>query len=91
MPRKLDGAEVLSYAAVSPDVRPTGETRHVARGVELGPASALAIARYPDDEGYYLFYLDEAGVVITDTYHDSIEQAREQAAFEYEGLEWGEE
>lgn len=86
LPRKLDGADVLSYAAVAGDVRPTSRTRHVARGVELGPASALAIARYPNDQGFYLFYLDETGTVVTDTYHDSVEQARAQAAFEYRAL-----
>jgi hypothetical protein len=56
-------------------VEPTGATRHVASGVELGPAAALAIARYEGGDGFYLFYLDDDGAVTTDTYHDSVEDA----------------
>jgi hypothetical protein len=90
VPKKLDGAKVLQYALVSGEVEPTGATRHVARDVELGPATALAIAQYEGDEGFYLFYLDHDGGVVTDTYHDSVEVALGQAAHEYVGLHWSE-
>lgn len=88
MPKELDGAKVLKFAVVSDEVESTGATHHVAAGVELGPAAALAIARYEGDEGFYLFYLDDDGAVATDTYHDSAEDALAQAAFEYVGLRW---
>ena len=32
--------------------------------------------------------VDAAGTVVTDTWHASVEDALEQAAFEYEALEW---
>jgi hypothetical protein len=54
----------------------------------MGPASALAIARYEEPDGYYLFYLDGSGKVVTDTWHDSVGAALDQAAFEYGGLVW---
>jgi hypothetical protein len=88
VPEELDGAKVLKYAIVSDDAEPTGATRHVAAGTELGPAAALAIARYDGREGFYLFYLDDDGTVATDTFHDSVEEALGQAAFEYVGLRW---
>lgn len=88
LPHELDGASVLKYALVTPEVEPTGATRHVRGGVVLAPAAALAVARYGDDPGYYLFYLDRDGSVVTDTYHDSIEGAIAQAGFEYCGLRW---
>ena len=88
VPDELDGAKVLQYAHVSDDVAPTGATRHVARGVELGPAAALAIARHEGQEGFYLFYLDPQGAVAADTFHESVEAALGQAAFEYDGLRW---
>jgi hypothetical protein len=44
VPEELDGAKVLRYAFVADEVEPTGATRHVAAGKELGPAAALAIA-----------------------------------------------
>jgi hypothetical protein len=87
-PETLDGARVLRYAHVTGSVRPTGATRHFAPQGQLGPAAALAIAQYSTDPGFYLFYLDDEGTVATDTYHDSIEDALAQAAFEYEGLTW---
>ena len=88
MPHEIDGARVLKYAVVTRNVEPTGATRHVGRGVVLGPAAALAIARYSDDPGCYLFYLDGDNAVTTDTYHESLEGAIAQAGFEYRGLRW---
>ncbi len=87
-PQKLDGAKVVQYAAVTDDAEPTRATRHAVGGAEFGPAAALAIARYPGDDGFYLFHLNERGAVVTDAYHDSLEAAFAQAAFEYEGLAW---
>ena len=48
------------------------------------------IAQLSPDRGYYLLYLDEAGEEITDTYHDSLEQALDQAKWEFnvEPDEW---
>jgi hypothetical protein len=68
----------------------TGNTRHYV-GDELLPVAAqLQIAQYTDDEGYYLFYLDEGGEIITDTYHSNLEGALEQAEWEYnvKPLDW---
>ncbi len=89
LPRTLDGAKVLRYARVTNRVLPTGRTRHYKQSL-LGSAAALAIARYDDspESGYYLFYLDEVGAVVTDTNHDSMKAALDQAAFEYTGLTW---
>jgi hypothetical protein len=87
-PSELDGARVLKHALVTAEVEPTGATRHVVGGVELGRASALAIAKYDDAGGYYLFYLDDAGGVVTDTWHAAVAAALDQAACEYDGLVW---
>jgi hypothetical protein len=87
-PTELDGAGVLHWAEITDEVLPTGRTTHVAGEIELGPAAASAIGRYPQSEGFYLLYLDAATDVMTDTFHDSIDGAFAQAAFEYVGLEW---
>jgi hypothetical protein len=87
-PHELDGARVLKYAVVTPEVEPTGATRHTVGGVGFGPAATLAIARHAGEDGTYLLYLDHDGHVFTDTWHESIEDALHQAAFEYEGLTW---
>jgi hypothetical protein len=42
----------------------------------------------PDEEACYRFYLDDAGDVVADTCHASVEDALDQAALEYDGLSW---
>ena len=43
----------------------------------------LHIVQYEFDAGYYLFYCDESGTEITDTYHESLEKAMAQAEWEF--------
>jgi len=72
---------------------PTGKTRHtvgtwsedegLVPGVELPTPHELMIAQILPDQGYYLFYLDEGGNEISDTYHDSLERALAQANWEF--------
>jgi hypothetical protein len=61
----------------------TGKTKHYMGDEQLPPAAKLQIVQYPGDEGFYLFYLDSDGEVMTDTYHDTLESALKQANFEY--------
>ncbi|MEW4488924.1 hypothetical protein AB1L42_12630 [Thalassoglobus sp. JC818] len=63
--------------------RPTGNTRHFGGGEFLPVPAELRIVQYENDAGFYLFYCDKTGLKITDTYHDSIEQAMTQASFEF--------
>lgn len=77
----------------------TGKTKHyqgslspqgLERGPELQTPHQLMVAQIPPDQGYYLLYLDARGNEITDTYHDSLETALEQAKWEFnvEPHEW---
>jgi len=84
VPAMLDGAVVLRTARLFP-VSHTGNTRHEVAGEPVEAASRLAIARYPDQSGFYLFYCDAAWSVLTDTWHESVEAAVAQAEFEYTG------
>jgi len=79
---------------------PTGKTRHtkgtwsddegLVRGPKLPAPHELVIAQLPPDEGYYLLYFDESGKEITDTYHETLDRAMEQAKWEFnvEPNEW---
>jgi len=62
---------------------PTGKTTHIIRGVQMPTPSKLQIAQYANDTGFYLFYLDDKDVVMTDTYHETKEGAEDQANWEY--------
>jgi hypothetical protein len=80
---------VLRQVALTDKHKPTGGTRHYIGSEELPAPASLKIARYEEDAGYYLFYCDEAGTELTDTYHDSLDQALAQAEWEF-GVEPGE-
>jgi hypothetical protein len=86
-PANLDGAKVLFYAIIDEGHRPTGNTLHRIGGELMPPASGLAVCRYEKDAGFYLFYCDGGWRVLTDTWHESAEDARRQAEFEYEGVD----
>jgi hypothetical protein len=47
------------------------------------PFSSLEIAQHPGDQDYYLLYLCENGQV-ADTWHQTLEDALQQAEFEFD-------
>ena len=85
-PKLLDGASVICYTPLDQRHRYTGNCRQVHRGVVQGPASGLAICRYPNESCCYLFGCDADWNVISDTWHQTLEDARTQAEFEYSGV-----
>ena len=86
-PKTIDGAKVLQVASLEGSA-PTGQTRHSVNGQDVSAFAALAMAKYPDDPGIYLFYCDEAWTTMTDTYHDDLEHAIGQAEFEFGPLQF---
>jgi len=70
---------VLRRIVLGASHQPTGKTRHYHGTEELSPPSELRIVRFPDDAGFYLLYFDQDGSELTDTYHDSLEEAMSQA------------
>jgi len=51
-------------------------------------ASGLAICRYDNGPGFYLFYCDDAWNEIADTWRETLEAAMAQAEFEYTADRW---
>jgi hypothetical protein len=85
-PRFIGNAKVVWYTTIDHRHAPTGNTRHSINGFKLGPSAALAICRYEDhDGGFYLFACDKNWEPESDTWHESVEQAKDQAEFEYTG------
>jgi hypothetical protein len=76
---------IKRVALGSHHLRP-GRTKHTikdANGVrELAPFVALEIASYPHSESCYVFHISENGE-IADTWHESIEDAIQQAEWEF--------
>ena len=53
------------------------------------PPAGLAIALYAGESGCYLLYCDASWSTLTDTWHESPNHAKQQAAFEAgQPLEW---
>lgn len=87
VPPTLDGAVPIAVADTSKSSA-TGATRHTVGGEEQPDFEKLVIAQYPGASDYYLFYCRDDWSVVTDTWHRSIEAAKAQAAFEYDGIEF---
>lgn len=74
--------------------KPTGFTKHFVNDLLVNNTiSQLKIVNYEGDSGFYLFYCNEKGEQITDTYHDSVNLALEQAELEFnvKPSEWSSE
>lgn len=85
-PRDLDGAAVLTTASVSA-ARATGLTQHFRAGERVNEQIHwLAVGRYEGQPGFYLFYCGEDWTVVTDTFHDTVEGALDQARHEFDGV-----
>ena len=82
-PEFLDGARVLQFASLG-QAQPSGKTKHVVDGVVVSRFASVAIAKYDGgSEGVYLFYCDDYWNVVTDTFHDDVVSAVQQAHFEF--------
>lgn len=85
-PKRIANAILICYSRIDQRHRHTGEGRQIVDGVVQGPVAALAICRYDGDSSCYLFGCDCDWNVITDTFHQTIEDAKRQAEVEYSGV-----
>ena len=85
-PESIDGAKVILFTPIDQRRHHTGDCRQVVAGVLQGQAAGIAICQYEGNEDYYLFGCDATWRSVTDTYHQTIEEAISQAEFEYEGV-----
>ncbi len=85
IPDTVGGATVICYTPIDARHRHTGNTKQIVGGVLLGPAKGLAVCQYEGESAFYLFGCDEEWNSLSDTWHETLEDAKEQAEFEYEG------
>ena len=81
VPSQVDGANVIAFATLPRETASAG-TEHQVFG-ETVSLSGLLLGQYNGSSQIYLFYCDEHWNVITDTLHDSVDEAVEQARFEF--------
>lgn len=75
---------MLFYTTIDARHIQTGKTTHIVDGMIFDNPAGLEICQYDGDSAYYLFYCDENWNVITDTWHQTIDDAIKQAEFEYQ-------
>ena len=63
----------------------TGACKQIVPGQTMGKMAGLAICQYDGETAYYLFGCDSEWNTVTDTWHETLEDAIDQAEFEYEG------
>jgi hypothetical protein len=83
--KSSDCEQILGEVEISA-IAQTGNTRHTINGVPVTNESKLRLVRLAGDTSIYLIHYGLDQTELTDTCHDSIEEALEQAKFEY-GLE----
>ena len=52
----------------------------------MGPMAGLAICQYDGEDAFYLFSCDSEWRTVTDTWHQTVDEAKNQAEFEYQGV-----
>ena len=85
-PSEIGGAKVVLYAPIDDRHQHTGNCRQIVGGEMMAPAAGLAICQYHGENSYYLFGCDENWNTITDTWHETLEDTKAQAEFEYVGV-----
>lgn len=85
-PRVVGGANVICFTPIDRRHRPTGACRQIVGSIVQGPAKGLAVCQYEGVEGFYLFGCDNEWNCVTDTWHQTLEEALCQAEFEYTGV-----
>jgi hypothetical protein len=85
-PQQIGGGRVVCYTPIDHRHHHTGNCRQIVAGVLQGPAAGLAICYVDKENAYYLFGCDEDWQTVTDTWHATLDEAKTQAEFEYEGV-----
>ena len=85
-PSEVGGARVILWSAIDSRHRPTGACRHIVGGEVPAPFRGLAICQYEGEDTYFLFYCDEKWEAVNDGWHESVDEAKSQAEFEFEGV-----
>jgi len=86
IPFEIGQAKVISFNIVSGYIN-TGKTKHIIDNILQDDFYGLAICKYLNDGGYYLFYCTSEWKAIADTWHEAVEDAKDQAEYEYFGIE----
>ena len=85
IPKEIGSQEVVLTAIINDTCKHTKNCSHTFDGKVLGKAKWAVITK-PDNVGSCYLFMCYSNGELTDTSHESVEDAREQAEWEYEGI-----
>lgn len=85
-PSEIGGLPVIRWSPVDGPHRRAGDGRRIVAGEVAAAPVAVAVCEDAASGGCFLFGCDADWHVMTDTWHESLEQARAQAEFEFAGV-----
>jgi hypothetical protein len=88
VPTIIGAMSDVLFSRIDDRHRATNGCVHIRSDVGLlGPAWGLAICRPPKGEGCFLYRCEDDWMPVTDTWHASLDDAKQQAEFEYAGVD----
>ena len=72
-------AHVLARVVLRASHQSSGKSLHIG----ARRPSELRVVRYEGQDGFFLLYCDESGKEMTDTWHHTLDEAFDQAEFEF--------
>jgi hypothetical protein len=85
IPKKIGSLEVIFTAIINTTCKHTKNCEHKVSGKTLGKAKWASITK-PDDTGSCYLFMCYDDDEFSDSIHASIEDAKDQAEWEYEGI-----
>ena len=77
---------MICYSPIDERHRFTGACKQIVAGQLMGAMAGLAICQYEGEDAFFLFGCDQEWNSLTDTWHQTLDDAKHQAEFEYEGV-----
>jgi hypothetical protein len=74
---------LVAHLSLTTQHEPTNRTVHVVEGRSMSTPAQLRVEQLEGDPGFYLLYCTAEGAELSDTYHETIEAAFDQAAWEF--------
>ena len=87
-PSYIGNAKVVCYAVVNDAAQATNATKHTINTLEADSPAGLAICHLGDESACYLFGCTDCWEPITDTWHASVTEAKNQGEFEFNDITW---
>jgi len=79
----MNTEQSIAHIVLTNEHEATGNCRHYKVGEVLPDPHQLRIVQYDAGGGFYLLYLDYNGEELTDTFHDTLDAALQQAEWEF--------